>query len=1683
MSLSQALNQFAQNLGRYRHMGKWKKAVAALAAVPMLMALAPAANAVESDPTDSSAAQRALAAALKSNAKAAADSDLLASLDFDNVAAGATGTIVDDTTGTKATINGAAAVATSKDGTAAVRLGSGFWLNVTKSDDSAVLKGLDAVTISYDSKSASTNQGWSVFAAPNTNAQTYQQEHYLGVMDRTTSVNVERYNNAGKRDTTGNVSKDGLASQWRHVDLVIDEAASTLYIDGEQAATVAPADGASFAQLTDILGADGGVLQIGKANWVNGEYYTGALDNLKIYGSAHTADQIKEAYDSTKSDAAKADANALTINNGSTDVYSNITLPAKGSVNGSAITWKSSNAKVITDAADGDIAAGVVARQKTDTKVTLTATITDADGNTETKEFELTVKAAVEQPKTTDYLFAHFTGTEGSATDEQMYFATSKDGLSWHDTRESGDPVLSWNNSQTGNSRGKDNGVRDPYLVRSPEGDTVYLIATELSIHNRGGWGAATATTNGSTNLIVWESHDFVNWSEPRAVDVASQIPGAGMAWAPEAYWDDVNKQYMVYWATASDADNKSGDRTNMYYSTTRDFVNFTTPVKWIDRVKSVIDTTMIKADDGYYYRVSGDTYLGVERSKDPYATTLTTGDTIANGYYNTDSDPNQWTLVGTFGDLTGTGLTGAQLEGPELFFYNEDDVQTSDAGKKMLYGLMWDQYSAGKGYTPYRSADLGSTDKADWGFASDVNFGSLKKRHGTILPVTETEYNAILKAFDKNKDTEPVTPDEDGSGPIAEYDFEDSKGTDTTENSNDLTFNGNAKVSEDAEKGKVLKLDGSDGTYAEFPKGLFDGRNKLTVQMDVKSEINKNQFTFAFGQNSTKYYFLKYNNSGELASRITTNSYGAEDAANATLSGNGAWHRVTVTLDDNVMTVYSDGAQVAQNKATKNKVTDLGNDLLAYLGKSFYNDPYFKGSFDNVNVWNRALTAQEVEKTSPIALQGISVGTVPSDPNSLRGTDDHSQVRSTLDWSAKTVTTVLNRRGDAAKVPVKVTVNRGDDSIKLTLDGQAFTNGGTADLTKDRTLVVDLGDGNTETWTLKKVTVGNNPVLPGQYADPDIDYFDGKFWIYPTTDGFSGWSGNYFHAFSSTDLVNWTDEGVILDVNKDHQPTTDGDENTAISPWSVGSAWAPTIEKKNGKYYFYYCAKLPNGTSAIGVAVADNPAGPYKAADQPLVTRTMEGVTVGQAIDPSIFTDPNTGKSYILYGNGSPAIAELNDDMVSIKAGTVKKLNGLNGFRESVVVAYRDGKYHWTWSCDDANSPNYHVRYGVSDSIDGTITYKGVLLQKDSSKNLQGTAHQSDVHVTDADGNDRWLMAYHRHYTPLGVFTSGLGYHRETAIDEITFDADGLMQTIHPTDEGVSIEMADTTALDGAIEAADKLGTDGSAYTEASWKAFEDALAAAKTAKQTFLDSGLSQADVDAAAKALTDAQNALEESQPEPEHPAAGTILSIAVTAQPAKAEYKVGEALDVAGLVVTATVADGNGGSTTRELAADEYELLGFDSSKASDKVTVTVQSVADSTKTATFTVKVVADETPTPDPDLATEEELKQLEDAIAKAEAENLNQDDYTADSWKAYADALAQAKKVLAKENATSTEVQDAIRHLTEARKALVKVSADGKKPGAVISDTGAAVFGVAGAVVVLAAAGIALTIWRKRRI
>ena len=84
-------------------------------------------------------------------------------------------------------------------------------------------------------------------------------------------------------------------------------------------------------------------------------------------------------------------------------------------------------------------------------------------------------------------------------------------------------------------------------------------------------------------------------------------------------------------------------------------------------------------------------------------------------------------------------------------------------------------------------------------------------------------------------------------------------------------------------------------------------------------------------------------------------------------------------------------------------------------------------------------------------------------------------------------------------------------------------------------------------------------------------------------------------------------------------------------------------------------------------------------------------------------------------------------------------------------------------------------------------MNYRYTLLQKDESGDMLGTAHQALVYHPDTD---KCYIAYHRFYTPLGVYTSGLGYHRETCIEEVTFDAEtGLMNPLKPTMEGVSLK------------------------------------------------------------------------------------------------------------------------------------------------------------------------------------------------------------------------------------------------------------------------------------------------------
>lgn len=294
------------------------------------------------------------------------------------------------------------------------------------------------------------------------------------------------------------------------------------------------------------------------------------------------------------------------------------------------------------------------------------------------------------------------------------------------------------------------------------------------------------------------------------------------------------------------------------------------------------------------------------------------------------------------------------------------------------------------------------------------------------------------------------------------------------------------------------------------------------------------------------------------------------------------------------------------------------------------------------------------------------------------------------------------------------------------------------------------------------------NPVLEGLYADPDMVKFGDTYYIYPTTDGFHGWSGTKFHVFSSKDMHQWKDEGVIVDVASEQVP------------WATGCAWAPAATYRNGKYYYYFCGKAQNGNSCIGVASSDSPVGPFVAEKEPMITIEQvkeAGIPMHQTIDPSVYIEED-GNYYLLFGNNAPAIAKLNDDMISIDWSTIHEYKGAFDFREAITVFKRNGLYHFTWSCDDTRSENYHINYGTSEQLYGPIKYHYAILEKEPDLNILGTGHHSICKT----GEDEYVIAYHRFGTPTKKYPGEEGFHRETCLDQLEFGEDGLIKKVKVT-------------------------------------------------------------------------------------------------------------------------------------------------------------------------------------------------------------------------------------------------------------------------------------------------------------
>ncbi|WP_245586365.1 glycoside hydrolase family 43 protein [Olivibacter sitiensis] len=288
------------------------------------------------------------------------------------------------------------------------------------------------------------------------------------------------------------------------------------------------------------------------------------------------------------------------------------------------------------------------------------------------------------------------------------------------------------------------------------------------------------------------------------------------------------------------------------------------------------------------------------------------------------------------------------------------------------------------------------------------------------------------------------------------------------------------------------------------------------------------------------------------------------------------------------------------------------------------------------------------------------------------------------------------------------------------------------------------------------------NPILKGWYADPEGIVFNNEYWIYPT------YSAPYeeqvfFDAFSSKDLINWDKHHRILD--------------TSAVKWAKKAMWAPSIIENDGKYYLFFGANdVHQGeVGGIGVAVADQPQGPYRdLLGKPLIDTIVNGA---QPIDQFVFKDKD-GSFYMYYGGWKHCnVVKLKSDFTGLLPldddGTLFREVTPDQYVEGPFMFIRNGKYYFMWSEGGWTGPDYKVAYAIADSPFGPFERIGVVLEQDENI-ATGAGHHS---VMKAPDKDEYYMVYHRR--PLGETSP---HHRVTCIDKMIFTKDGRINKIQMT-------------------------------------------------------------------------------------------------------------------------------------------------------------------------------------------------------------------------------------------------------------------------------------------------------------
>lgn len=291
------------------------------------------------------------------------------------------------------------------------------------------------------------------------------------------------------------------------------------------------------------------------------------------------------------------------------------------------------------------------------------------------------------------YLFCYFTGN--LPEEESVHLAVSEDGYNFT-ALNNNEPVIK---QMLGRKC-----CRDPYIFRDEE-NVFHIIATDMRCHD--GWA-------NNNSMVVWDSDDLVTWKNERIIDFSQfeSTKSANRVWAPEIIYDKKKGEYMIYW-THNNADDDLDTIT--WYAYTKDFTTLTTEPEVLFKPKSgmcAIDADIIEYGGKYYlYQADG------EKEGICYAVS----DNVSGPYF--EPDENKVSVADT------------ALEGNCIYKILGTDK----------YVLIADQFKAG-GYFMQETTDMIHFTKVE---RDKFSIEHLRPRHGSVMHITDEEYNRLTKEVD----------------------------------------------------------------------------------------------------------------------------------------------------------------------------------------------------------------------------------------------------------------------------------------------------------------------------------------------------------------------------------------------------------------------------------------------------------------------------------------------------------------------------------------------------------------------------------------------------------------------------------------------------------------------------------------------------------------------------------------------------------------------------------------------------------------------------------------------------------------------------------------------------------------------------------------------------------------------